>query len=500
MLPVGYDGAYCGTGINPVLEDPGVATFRRSTPFFPCSPLWRVPLSAFLFAALFLLEGCGLMAPSVKPIGKAEAPAVRAAKESVVLFRLAPRLDNALVAPAGDALEIEGPLRILWADIDRREAPRSFRAFSPSAEAAAGNWIYYLVSPGVYWVGIPAPFTAKSRKNSYFLEVPEGVPLIYAGTVAVSCKGRWGLFGTQVDRCDHVVIEDETDAARIVAARDLGGLGSMETALLVPSTGAAVKRGPGELAPMRVLVKGPRSPSTPAWRKRGVGRAVGLGGGGDLLTELERYGGPEVVLLVPAYLLYLPVGTAAGLIGGEQSSRKWGPCMNTIAAEVVDWSPRDAFRVALVESLAGRGIDNVAVLDNVAPVPGEGDRPRLRTLFEIEIQEVAFRECRERWTFCGEMKVRGRLRDLARGRVLYDGTIVYSNGSGRSPLLAQPDRWPYERIEYGGAPCRPIEEYCVPGGEKAFVEALGTAARFLAERLVEEAGVAQSGRGSPASP
>lgn len=432
--------------------------------------------------------------PVVRPIGEDEALAVRSGKESVVLFRLAPRLDNALVAPAGDALGPDRPLMILRADIDRRDAPKSFRAFSPSAEAAAGNWIYYRVPPGAHWVGISAPFDADFRKNSYFLEVPEGVPVIYAGTVSVSCKGRWGLFGTLVDRCEHVVIGDETEAARIVAARDLGGLGAMETVFLQPSTGAAVKRGPAELAPMGVLVKGPRSPSTPEWRKRGVGRALGLGGAGgamsDLLAGPASYGGAAEAGVILGYVLYLPFGTAAGLIGGEHSSRKWEPCMDTIAAEIVGWSPGDAFRVALVESLARRGIDNVVVLDNVAPVPGEGDRPRPRTLFEIEIREVAFRECGERWTFCGEMKVRGRLRDLARGRVLYDGTVVYSNGSGRSSLSARPERWPYERIEYAGAPCRPIDEYCAPGGEKGFVGDLGAAVRFLAERLVEEAGVA----------
>ncbi len=469
-----------------------MATFRRSSTACSFLALWRVPLPALLFAALLLQTGCQLMYyPVVRPIGEDGARAVRAGKESVVLYRLAPRLDNALVAPAGDALGQDSPLMIFRADVDRREAPKPFRAFSPSAEAAAGNWIYYLIPPGAHWVGISAPFDGDFRKNSYFLEVPEGVPVIYGGTVSVSCKGRWGLFGTLVDRCEHVVIEDETEAARIVAARDLGGLGAMETLLLRPSTGAAVKRGPAELAPMGVLVKGQRSPSTPEWRKRGVDRATSPDGAGGVIGDAFR-GGDGVFGAVFAfgYVLYLPFGTAAGLIGGEHSSGKWGPCMGTIAAEVVNWSPGDALRVAFVESLARRGIDNVAVLDNVARVPGEGERPCPRTLFEIEIQEVAFRECGQRWTFCGEMKVRGRLRDLARGRVLYDGTLVYSNGSGRSPLSAQPKRWPYERIEYAGAPCRPIEEYCAPGGEKGFVGDLGAAVRFLAERMIEEAGVA----------
>jgi hypothetical protein len=163
--------------------------------------------------------------------------------------------------------------------------------------------------------------------------------------------------------------------------------------------------------------------------------------------------------------------------------------MNTIASEVVNWSPPDALRMAMVEALARRGVDNITVVDNVSLDLHEDGQPQVRTLFEIEIQEMAFRECGKRWTFCGEMKVRGRLRDNAKGRILYDGILIYSNGSGRSSFSKQPDRMPYERIANTDAACRSIEEYCAPEGAKLFVQDLKAAARFLAKRLVEEAGV-----------
>ena len=463
----------------------------------PFHARWRVPLSAFLAIIMFFPGGCGFMPPSVRGIPEEETTSVRAGQKSMVLFRLAPRLDNIPITPADKALGPGHPFFILRANIDRREKPWSFRAFSPSAEAATENWVYYLMSPGEYWVDIHTPFNAAASnkaeftKNNFFLEVPEGVPLLYAGTLSVSCTSRWGLFVRSIDRCDDLLIEDEPDAAETVARRDFGGLGQMETALLRPSTWEPVAENPANLAPIGVLLKGPLPLSTPDWKKRGVGRATGLGSSitGETVKDLGGGDGSFGAGLILGYLLYLPFGTVGGLIGGEHSDQKWSPCMTTIASEVVNWSPPDALRMAMVEALTRRGVENIAVVDNVSLDLHEGGQPQVRTLFEIEIQEMAFRECGKRWTFCGEMKVRGLLRDNAKGRILYDGILIYSNGSGRSSFSKQAGRMPYERFANADAACRPIEEYCAPEGAKLFVRDLEAAARFLAERLVEEAGM-----------
>lgn len=98
------------------------------------------------------------------------------------------------------------------------------------------------------------------------------------------------------------------------------------------------------------------------------------------------------------------------------------------------------------------------MVENVSSVFDTEGRPRVKTLLELDVQEVAFRECGKRWTFCDEMKVRGRLRDLERDRTLYDGILLHSNRSGRSSFSSRMDR---------------------------------TAARSLADQLVEE-GIAES--------
>ena len=46
---------------------------------------------------------------------------------------------------------------LLQANIDRREKPHVNPSYSASAEAAEGNWIYYLLPPGSYWIGVHDP-------------------------------------------------------------------------------------------------------------------------------------------------------------------------------------------------------------------------------------------------------------------------------------------------------------------------------------------------------
>ena len=87
------------------------------------------------------------------------------------------------------------------------------------------------------------------------------------------------------------------------------------------------------------------------------------------------------------------------------------------------------------------------------------------------------------------MKIRGRLHDVAKGRILYDGILIYSNESRRFPFLKQLYTREYEWLVYADAACRPIERYCVPEGAKLFVGDLDAEVQFLAERLVEEAGI-----------
>lgn len=444
------------------------------------------------------------MGPSVMRVPEDDVASVRNGRLSVLLLRVAPRLDNVLVAPVSRALAPEEALFLLQANIDLREKPHVNPSYSSSVEAAEGNWIYYLLSPGSYWIGVHDPAWLSSGggnarlefpRNDFFLEIPEGVPVVYGGTLQVSCTSRRGLFGPLVDRCGEVSVSDESEAAGQVARRDFGGLGPMETVLMRRSPGRAAPLAPADLFPMGILLKSAPHLSIPEWRWRGVGRATGLGnlsyedfagfGGG------ASYGGYAEAGFIIGYILYLPFGTAGGLIAGEDSAQKWGPCMDAIGAGVVGWSPREAFRTAVEEALSRRGFDNVAVVENVSTVfDGEG-RPRMKVLLELEVQEVAFRECGKRWMFCGEMKVMGRLRDLGKNRTLYNAILLHSSRSGRSSFSPRMDRMPYERFEGKDPVCRPVEEYCAPDGAKVFVGDLAAAVRALAEQLVAE-GIAGS--------
>ena len=69
----------------------------------PFHARWRVPLSAFLAIIMLFPGGCGFMPPAVRGIPEEETTSVRAGQLSIVLFRLAPRLDNTFITPADKA-------------------------------------------------------------------------------------------------------------------------------------------------------------------------------------------------------------------------------------------------------------------------------------------------------------------------------------------------------------------------------------------------------------
>ncbi len=478
---------------------------------------WRVPLSALLAVILILPGGCGLGGGTVKGVLERDAPSVRAGQKAVVLVRLAPRLDNAFVPPVDRFLGEDFPILLQWSDINRRESPHPVSkywswAFSPSTMAAAGNWVYYLLPPGEYWLTVRghAEFTkmedAYVPRNNFYLEVPEDVPLLYAGTLSGECTSSWSFLGRVAARCGPLSIEDESEACEVVARRDLAEFGPMKTILMRPAAWEPRAGNAGDLEPMGVILNGSPPLLTPDWKLRGVGRATGLGSE----TVMGLLGGtpsppsPLATLeqkLYLGYFAYLPLGAAAGLIGGRQSEQEWGPCMHRIAADVTSWSPPDALGTALVEALAVRGVKDVTVVDDASLVLREDGQPRFRTLLEVDIQDVVFRECGTRWTFCSEMKVRGRLRELATGRVLYHGILVHSNHSRRFPLSA-PMLYtrPYERFAGSNALCRKIEDYCGRDGAAFFIEDLGVATRRLAQRLIVEVGVPLGDAGSSGAP
>ena len=332
----------------------------------------RIARPGLLAVLLVLSTGCGWMGPSVMRVPEDDVASVRNGRLSVLLLRVAPRLDNVLVAPVSRVIDPEEGLFFLQANIDRREKPRVNPSYSASAEAAEGNWIYYLLPPGSYWIGVHDPAWLASGggnarlefpRNDFFLEIPEGVPVVYGGTLQVSCTSRRGLFGPLVDRCGEVSVSDESEAAGQAARRDFGGLGPMETVLMRRSPGRAATSPPGDLFPMGVLLKSAPHLSTPEWRWRGVSRATGLGnhsyedwagfGGGAssggyadaglIFGGATSYNGYAEAGFIIGYILYLPFGTAGGLIAGEDSAQKWGPCMDAIGAGVVGWSPRERF-------------------------------------------------------------------------------------------------------------------------------------------------------------
>jgi len=444
--------------------------------------------------------GCAYMSTAVRTPDAEEAAAAQSGEKAIVLLRLAPRLDAIPVTPLAEAYDASDGFWIFTADIDRRGKPGRTRLLlrAPSEAAAASNWAYLLLSPGAYWVSVLAPgeigrpggTEIPLRGNHYFLEVPSGAPVVYAGTLAVSCETvRELLFWRSIASCGAMALEDETPAAQEVAGRDFGGAGPVTTSLLRPEDDQRYRGAAADLFPIGVHVEGTGEVGKPNWTSRGVGRATGLGGitgegAGDFVSGMGQGGGYLGAAIVLGYALYLPFGTVGGYIAGSHSAAKWGPCVEGLGARIVAWSPPAALQESFRDALARRGIGEVVVLDSLPPTVPRGGMPNVRTRLEVRILEVVVRECAERWTFCPEMTVRVRLEDAGTGLVLFDETLVHTDPGAKGSFSFHADRLPYEQAVLPAPRCLTIAECCSENGAEELLGGLDLAGKILAERVV----------------
>jgi hypothetical protein len=450
--------------------------------------------------AFSLPLGCAYVQPSVRAPTADEAAAVRSGEKTIVLLRLLPRLDTLPVTPLAEAYDASDGFWIFAADIDHRGKPGRTRWLlrAPSEAAAASNWAYLLLPPGAYWVSVLSPgemgrsggTEIPLQGNPYVLEIPAGAPVVYAGTLAISCQTvRKMLFWRAIDSCGPVAVEDETPAAQEVAGRDFGETGPVAASLLRPQ-GDQRYRGPAaDLFPMGVRVDGTGEVGRPEWRKRGVGRATGLGGitgegVGDFVSGMGQGGGYLGAAIVLGYALYLPFGTVGGYIAGSHSAAKWGPCVDGLGARIVEWSPPVALRESFRDAFARRGVGEVLLLDGPSLTLPGGAMPGMRSLLDVRILEVALRECEERWTFCPELTVRVRLQGAGTGLVLFDETLVHTDPDAKGSFSFHADRRPYEQVVLPAPRCLTIEECCGDHGAEQLISGLELAGGILAARVV----------------
>jgi hypothetical protein len=376
----------------------------------------------------------------------------------------------------------KGGFGIRLASIDSGKSPKFVFGTSPTSEARRQGWIYLVLAPGSYHLTV---VTDKRRLvPDFLLHVPRDKKLVYAGTLIISCKGRWGFFETLMGECSGVNITDEGGAAQAIAKAYFGEFGLMSTALLKEYGTPMAPQACKELFPMGLITTSTKDIVSPAWTKRGIARTTGIGAIPD--DAMVRGVMDAGAGLGTAYLLYLPVGLAVGGISGKAAESKWRPCIEELARQIPEVNPAAVLRQKLIEELSKYGPSKPVSLEPESDFSQEAARKSLKSLLQAEIQRIQLRECQERGSFCVEVTLRARLVEVDSKNLSKDVVLLYSN---LSPYYLHGESRPNELQTWKSSPCRKMEDYCGAEAKQVLREEVGTGINYLVERLCFELGL-----------
>jgi len=447
----------------------------------------KVRSAAAFFLIIALLAGC---VSSVRMPDGDESAAIRQNNKALVLMRLDTQFENKPVKPfdfdgenlymlKSASFEGDRKLRNLW----------PFR--SPSEESRAEGWVYFLLEPGSHYIyAKPPPFSkdidAIRNYRTFWLVVPKGQQMVYAGSFTSNCRSMRLIFSSAVADCHDLQIIDESSRARTLAGHAFPEYGTMATSLVLSYPPSGVMQAKGDLLPLELVVHDLQRFDSPEWSKRGISRATGIGGtrdeepgeplrGGGWAGGDPRFGAGLVML----YILYLPIGLTTGAITGALNDERWGECI-----QALDAGTRS---IGIEQLLTKHFGPATAFMQADTGRPDEtGNRPRSR--LELTVQRIAIRECGKRNTFCPEIAVRATLRLPDKQDPVYDTVYAYSDNRIEAEAPA------YWISKANGPACRELGGYCDEKGKQVFYDEVRHGLELISGRVLRDLGVSPADR------
>ena len=407
-----------------------------------------------LCVLVFLLPACSI----VRQPSPDEYESVRQNKKAIVLFRLTGSLDNkevhVLLESVGSFPDVTSwhyglanlnagePLRVFPVTTTVAPWVPSYVYFSPSPEIAESGWGAFLLEPGAYYLRITSsPKGVIAPEPEFSFVVPPDKPLVYIGSFHVACTTienaglYWGRgFGWGSCLSDAMVANEE-DAAKLVAQASFSEFGPPFSAIMqrYPSTPLA----PGTLA--QVAPIGLLAPSakldvgSPELMKRAL--QMGLSPSAFLVALGEGLGGFGGGALAGFAVLWAPVGTVLGYVGGKWSESTWEPCRQALQESLIKYDPMVALGTKLKSSLDHEKVQSVEIgmRGNAEDEALVGD---IKSILSARITRVALRLCSP--TLCLDVATHVMLFDVGTQTYVYDRVFVYS--------AAQLELQPYELL------------------------------------------------------
>jgi len=441
----------------------------------------KVRSAAAFFLIIVLLAGC---VSSVRMPDDDESAAIRQNNKALVLMRFDTQFENKPVKPfdfdgenlymlKSTSFEGDRKLRNLW----------PFR--SPSEEAHAEGWVYFLLEPGSHYIyAKPPPFSkdidAVRKYRTFWLTVPKNQQVVYAGSFTTNCRSMRLIFSSAVADCRDLQVIDESSKAQTVAEHAFPEYGTMAASLALSYPPSNIMQAKGDLLPLELVVHGLPRFASPEWSKRGISRATGIGGTSDEEPGEPMRGGlgggdPRFGAgLVMLYILYLPIGLTTGAITGALNEGRWGECIQALDAGV---------RQIGIEQLLTKHFEPATALKQAdTGRPDEtGNRPRSQ--LELTVHRLAIRECSKRNTFCPEIAVRATLRLPDKQETVYDTVFAYSDNRIEAETPA------YWISKANGPACRELGEYCDEKGKQSFYDEVLHGLQEISDRVLRDLGV-----------
>jgi len=191
-----------------------------------------------------LLSGCD--ASISAPLTPAETAQIRNGQAAVLLVRLACTDQRGVACQPLMQNLTQGLIRLGLGDFDSGGELQDFFFRAPSDAAWADGWFMLVRPPGYYYFTPQRPedsaniLVTAGRHRPVILwriEVPAGVPVMYAGTIVITERSDPGIFDRLWTGIDATNIRDDSAAAARLVARDLPGLPPPVTRLAVRHTG-----------------------------------------------------------------------------------------------------------------------------------------------------------------------------------------------------------------------------------------------------------------------
>ncbi len=449
-----------------------------------------------LLSLVILIAGCA-SPPTVRLPNIQEEASIQLKEKTIVLLRLNVEKDGEPFNPFKRyGYRTHTTFRLKLSNMDEGDDPRyidnsliwNIPAVSPSLESRKEGWMYLVLKPGTYYLSVFPPGSKEPRKfddespqvSAFRFYVPKGEPIMYIGSLSVSCKWSRGIIGNFIGESSEIAVTDETESAKKVAQASLIKYGQMSTSLMQQYDKLATPFTIDKQVPMGVMTSDTKILATPGLMLRGFTQVF--------LPAVDAMPGKQPDPLAASLdLLIETTGLVFGTIKGVVDKGIYQSCLQELEREARKLDTAEILSQTLSNTLPKYGISQLVELDGVDNdnIYENIAKNGLKSVLLAKIHRIGLIED-ECWgkKFYVEVAIRVQLNDVVTNTCLSDRVLLYTNPHRFIGPLTQT----YELPLYETSECRKLKVYCEQEG-KILKDEITKAIQFSVKRFCQDLGL-----------